>query len=334
MGCWDVTCGISHLPIQAGDPIRLSILRQPLYYDGIQKSWATWLPVSVPLKGVYDNYGGIEGYENDRITQFQVECLKRFAVWGADPDGRYDKEPDDPEFPNTMESLLNACERGGLCFRMPYEDHAEDKETTFKTVRTASFMIHEEIYQHMISGTDRNPPGVGTRRHRLEKNGDGGLLLGRGVDGLRSATEWTKGAEDRKELHQKLAEHDKEGSKDVSFLIEKSYGLSLRDLGSHSEATPDLTCIGCEWKPKIENWPSLLEFTEEDWKELSNRVLEQEVLFWTMRECRRMIHPALHTDQWYYPDNNLDANRMLHHFIDKMTVAIQEKAKRKQEEHE
>jgi hypothetical protein len=334
MGCWDVTCAISHLPIQEDDPIRFIFLRQPLYYDGIQKSWATWLPVTVPLKGVYNSYGAIEKYErheDDRIVQFQVDCLKRFAVWESSPDDDYDKEPDDPEFPNTMESLINACERGGLRLRLPYRDYADEddpKPAIYKTVHTAPFMIHEEIYQHMVAGPDRDPPGVGTWRHRLEQDGD--RRFGRGkIKSLRAAVEWANGADDRAKLREILA---KEGKEDRASILDEVHSMFLRDSGSNLENMPDMTCIGNEWEPKIESWPSLFKFTEEDWSELGNRVFEQEVLFWTMRECRRLMHPALHMDQYWYPENNLDGNRMLNHYVDKMTVALQEKGQREQEE--
>ena len=71
---------------------------------------------------------------------------------------------------------------------------------------------------------------------------------------------------------------------------------------------------------------------DEDWTELGNRVFDQEVLFWTMRECRREFYPALYTDQYYYPENNLDGHRMLLHFVEKMTIAFQEKVRRGYEE--
>jgi len=327
MGCWDVTCAVTNLPIQDGDPIRFFFLRQPLYADGVGKSFAQWLPVTVPIKGIYNNYGAVTGYD-DRIIQFQRDCLKRFAVWDSDRDDGHDDHPDDPDFPNTMKSLISACERGGLRLRLPYNDHCEGEDPVFKTVYTAPFMVHEEIYQHMIAGPDRAPPGVGTWRRRLEKSGD--RRIGRGkVESLRGAVEWAQGADDRKRLREILVE---KGEKDLASSLDEMHSIFLRDTGSNLENMPDLTCIGNEWEPKIESFPTLFEFTEEDWTELGNRALDQEVFFWTMKECRRLMYPALYMDQYYYPDNDLTSSLLLNHFISTMTVAFEKKERERHEE--
>ena len=74
-----------------------------------------------------------------------------------------------------------------------------------------------------------------------------------------------------------------------------------------------------------------MEFTDGDWKELEERAFDLKVLFYNMREVRRMFHPALHSDQYHYGDNTLDGNRLLLHYVEKMTVALQEKVQREYE---
>lgn len=347
MGCWDITCAISNLPIVEKDPIRWIFLRNPLFYDGISKSWASWLPVSVPVKGVYDEYGGIKDYADDRITQFQVECLKKFAVWIGDREDGYDENPDNSDFPNTMESLVSACERGGLHFRLPYDEdpsrRGRDREgyklpadmeigddgIVYKTVKTSAFVIHEEIYQHMIAPTSRNPPGIGTWRGRLEKNDDRRLGSGK-VESLRGAVKWAETEKERKEIFEKLS---KEGN-DIHAHLGDFHRTMLRDTSANIEQGWDLTNIGLDHNVDLDYWPVLMEFTDEDWKELGKRAFEMEVLRWTMHECRRKFYPALYTDQFWYKDNNLDANRLLLHFVDRMTVALQEREETKHAEYE
>ncbi len=68
MGDFCVTCGLTHLPILAGDPTVAVILRRPLGRLDIGSVNETlFAPVDFPsefitvVKGLYDNYGRIEG---------------------------------------------------------------------------------------------------------------------------------------------------------------------------------------------------------------------------------------------------------------------------------
>jgi len=319
MGCWDVTCALTHLPIRDQDPIRFIFLRQPLFFECVFKSWAQWVPMSLPLKGVYDSYGGIENIEIDNVVRFQVDCFKRWAEWDEE---REDGFQDVAEgFPNTIESIVRGCERGALVLRLPYDDHPrEGKEPIFKKVRTAPFIIHEEIYQHMVAPLDRVPPGVGSWWSRMDRGGkrDRTHLLKLGVERLREK-------ESRREV---LGEILKKAGKEelLEDLLDAGLSLSLRDdLGSHLMAnTPDMGVIGHEWEPSPESWPTLFEFTDEDWAELSRRMFEFDALYFTMQEIRREFHPALYTDQYWYPHNKFDASRLFAHYVDKMTREFQE----------
>ena len=322
MGMWDITCALTHLPIQDQDPIRFIFLRQPLFFDGIFKSWAQWVPTSLPLKGVYDSYGGIEGIEVDNVVRFQVDCFKRWAEWD---EGREDGFQDVAEgFPNTIESLVRGCERGGLVLRLPYDSRPEkrkdDKRPPFKRVRTAPFIIHEEIYQHMIAEVDRDPPGIGSWRSRMERKGKPDR-----TKWLRQGVEWAGRADERESVAEILR---KEGKEDLADeLIGRAFSLFLHDdLGSNVMSnTPDMGVIGNEWDPSPDNWPTLFEFTEEDWAELSRRMFEFDALSYTMHEIRRCFYPALFTDQYYYPRNQFDASRLFAHYVDKMSREFQER---------
>ena len=324
MGCWDITCALTNLPICEGDPIRLFLLRQPMYDDSEWgHPWTRWVPASFPIQGTYNMYGGIHEYEESAVLQFQVECIKRYAVRESVYRDEKFLDRGDEDFPNTMESLLSACERGFLKLNLPYTDW-KDKEPAFKKVHTTMFVVHEEIYQHMIADSDRKLPGIGTMHGRLEKD-----PYSDKVKSLRNSVEWVAERAERVKVLERL----KESHPDLD-LFDEVHRIGLRGgLTSHMDGTPDVLVVGnAHDSVNVEDWPALFKFTDEDWAELRQRLHEQDVFFWTMKELRREFHPAQYTDQYWYPDNNLDGNRLLAHYVDKMTVALQKKGQREQEE--
>lgn len=65
MGCWNETCGITQLPINAGDKVRVFFIVKNDY--GVEKagggySYANdiWYPRGLPIQGKYNEYGGVE----------------------------------------------------------------------------------------------------------------------------------------------------------------------------------------------------------------------------------------------------------------------------------
>ena len=64
MGSWSVHCGISRIAITAG---------QECYLLPLQKGSSEarkWIPLCLPLKGIYDDYGGIEEIERSLYNSF------------------------------------------------------------------------------------------------------------------------------------------------------------------------------------------------------------------------------------------------------------------------
>lgn len=64
MGCWNGTCGISNLPIVSGDKIVLFIIKYNKYGEtnsgGFCYTTGQYSPITVPVFGEYNDYGGIE----------------------------------------------------------------------------------------------------------------------------------------------------------------------------------------------------------------------------------------------------------------------------------
>jgi len=66
MGCWNATCMISGLPIIDADPVVAYIIKENVKFSiGSSPSFS---PVSPPIRGMYDNYGGIEGFDKDSLA--------------------------------------------------------------------------------------------------------------------------------------------------------------------------------------------------------------------------------------------------------------------------
>lgn len=82
MGCWAGTCGISHLPINAGDKVRLFFMTMQDYGNekegaGFCYSNDVWYPRGLPISGEYDDYGGIENVTEDINSKILVDGIKQ-----------------------------------------------------------------------------------------------------------------------------------------------------------------------------------------------------------------------------------------------------------------
>jgi hypothetical protein len=155
MGCWDITCAVSHLPILKGDPIRLLLLRQQADQDPSPfHPWAIWSPVSLPFKGKYDNYGGICEVESNAVVNFQVERLARRARVSSEA-----SPINAAQFvgPLDLESLLRCCERGLL-----------ELSYLHKKLKVAPMFVHEQVWKDLVC---RNFP-IGTQDWRVVLEND------------------------------------------------------------------------------------------------------------------------------------------------------------------
>lgn len=80
MGCWNGTCGISNLPIMAGDRIVLFVCKRnknmsnvtTVYYsDDMSK------PIYLPIRGEYNDYGSIENIDNSNVNKILVDVINK-----------------------------------------------------------------------------------------------------------------------------------------------------------------------------------------------------------------------------------------------------------------
>ena len=91
MGCWYETCGVTQLPIMENDPVALILLtycnthqdpRYPANHAGHCHSNDVWSPRALPIHAKYNDYGGIDNWEENWntewiIKQFQQDLIEK-----------------------------------------------------------------------------------------------------------------------------------------------------------------------------------------------------------------------------------------------------------------
>ena len=112
MGCWNGTCGISQMPILAGQKIWAFLIGIGGYTDNPSSSghcYSTDLgfPMTLPIRGVYNDYGGIEDIEENYNMELILDAFRC---------------PAGNKFPNIYTLLNDQVERDSYVF------HVGDKE--------------------------------------------------------------------------------------------------------------------------------------------------------------------------------------------------------------
>lgn len=78
MGCWNETCGISHLPITGTSKVVEIILienNKHTFSRGSCEVMDRFTPLFLPIYGESDDYGGLEKIEKNIITEKLVEII-------------------------------------------------------------------------------------------------------------------------------------------------------------------------------------------------------------------------------------------------------------------
>lgn len=84
MGTWNETDGLTQLPIEGGDLVRMFLIVENKYScieNGLTYySTDLWKPFGLPLKGTYDEYGQIENIQEDILSNLLLESLKEIVI--------------------------------------------------------------------------------------------------------------------------------------------------------------------------------------------------------------------------------------------------------------
>jgi hypothetical protein len=113
MGCWCETCGITQLPINAGNKCRAFLIVKQDYGEGEHGGGHcyandVWYPRGFGVLGDYNDYGGIENIQEDICTQVLLNGLKQdFVPYKAKNQWEQDENPQDL----TIELVLDSAER-------------------------------------------------------------------------------------------------------------------------------------------------------------------------------------------------------------------------------
>lgn len=138
MGCWSETCGITQLPINAGDKVRLFILFEN--YLSENKGGGScypndiWAPLGLPIQGVYDDYGGIEDIIENQDTEILFSRMKKGWVTFIE-----EYESVSPLASMSLQEAVHWIERGKAKISL-YDEERE----------LGIMFVLEEVYQTMI----------------------------------------------------------------------------------------------------------------------------------------------------------------------------------------
>lgn len=173
MGCWCGTCAISHLPINAGDKIRLFFMTMQDYGHeeqgaGFCYSHDVWYPRGLPIAGEYDDYGGIENITEDINCQILVDGLKNdWANYKAKNDWEKDVNREDLDIYTIVEETERdrahvhdgdspaRQKQMSEYWNAPPENRPKiDFDAVFPEDRSKRpfgfIMVHEDVYQAML----------------------------------------------------------------------------------------------------------------------------------------------------------------------------------------
>lgn len=146
MGCWCETCGITQLPINAGDKVRLFVLVAQDDYrfheggaGGGGTCYATdrWSPIGPAIQGEYDDYGGVENIVENEDSKMIFNILKEGWV-NPKSEHEWDKVPAAKDL--SLSDMLAYIER----------DRGKIKTIGRGTRHLGAMMVLEDVYQAMV----------------------------------------------------------------------------------------------------------------------------------------------------------------------------------------
>jgi hypothetical protein len=136
MGCWNGTCMISNLPIISGERIKLVILRGGISRKACGSAYVyshdMFTPSFFPISGVYNDYGMIEGCDEDWNYILIEQYFKKLFGNKIIADGKTIED-------YSLIDILDGIERGDLkYYGKPNKEMIERKAMAVKAVEVYS----------------------------------------------------------------------------------------------------------------------------------------------------------------------------------------------------
>lgn len=269
MGSWHGTCGVTHLPIRSGDPVRALLIVQNPHVETVAGNYCytygLYEPITFFFEGEYNDYGSIEDVVETINTRIIVSRL------GLGLDGRESQtfyiQADNSDI-TTIEGLLDAVERGYVVLR--YKSFNKPGETR---LQVGLWMIHEWVYQHLLESN------AGFRAKLLREEGVEGTLTGQrylwhmtyGMMGGSAASSYTRYRNEHPEATAELMEaliqwrviQGGMGSLRIGFSPQTGAGSQADELEPYAQLAMKVVDYIRE-DNAIEEEFSLLEFGEEE----------------------------------------------------------------------
>ena len=153
MGCWNGTCFISHLPIFPGDKVALiPIMQNPYEYKefgggGVCYSTHYARPMTIPIFGEYNDYGGLEKIEEKSMIVFEhfknLFAEKRLCFQQTSRAEYYTKDA-----LTSFEGLIDAIQSGNVATENDFE----------KGLKIGFVMCHVSIYDALVNENGSRMP--------------------------------------------------------------------------------------------------------------------------------------------------------------------------------
>jgi len=131
MGCWNGTDFLTQLPINAGEKVRLVFITESPYKDEEQRNFAgycyttgMYFPRGLPIRGEYNDYGGINNIVPSFAHERMVEAFKEDCApepFDSERDKYIDRNSLDPA-KITLEYVLDRAQEG--CLNV-YDGHSD-----------------------------------------------------------------------------------------------------------------------------------------------------------------------------------------------------------------
>lgn len=145
MGCWCETCGVTQLPINAGDKVRVFVMTSEENYafskggaggGGTCYANDRWAPIGPPVQGEYDDYGGVENIVDDDAARMVESTIAKGWV-PLTSEHEWDKIPDKLG----LSDYLGYIER----------DRGKFKPENRKEQHLGLMFVLEDVYQAMAN---------------------------------------------------------------------------------------------------------------------------------------------------------------------------------------
>jgi len=164
MGSFNTTCMLSGLPITYQDPVRVLLVTEhprATLAERRRDFSSKWLPRTFPVRGTYDDYGGIKDVADGVFKRLWVEGLQKDLIeLGEDENPCHDiPVTRDMEWDKLWEAIweerlivsgLGDLGRG----RVPDKTYTKPEDVPswcVRNVRVAVAMIREDVWQSMLS---------------------------------------------------------------------------------------------------------------------------------------------------------------------------------------